>query len=74
MRWLTRVPADSFRLFASGNAPGKAGWLDDTAVTAIEYALMASLVAMIALAGITVLGSAVQALWNGIANAVSGFF
>ena len=41
---------------------------DETGVTAIEYAFIASLIAMVVLAGIVVLGVKVQALWDLIAG------
>ena len=51
---------------------GKALWRDESGVTAIEYALLASLIAMAALAGITALGGGVGRLWNKIGDAVTG--
>jgi pilus assembly protein Flp/PilA len=41
---------------------------DETGVTAIEYAFIASLIAMVVLAGIVVLGVKVQAMWDFIAG------
>ena len=43
---------------------------DESGVTAIEYALLASLIAMVALAGITTLGGEVFRLWNAVADKV----
>lgn len=40
-------------------------------VTMIEYALIAALVAMIAITGVTVLGSNLGTYWNYISTAVS---
>lgn len=36
----------------------------------IEYALLASLIALTAMAGVTALGSALSAAWNSLAGAV----
>ena len=40
---------------------------DETGVTAIEYAFVASLIAMVVLTGIVALGASVKALWDSIA-------
>lgn len=45
--------------------------LDEEGVTAIEYALLASLIAMVALVSIMALGLTVQGMWQGVAKAVS---
>lgn len=39
-------------------------WRDEGGVTSIEYALMASLVAMAIIVGVTLLGEQVQALYQ----------
>ena len=51
---------------------GKALWRDESGVTAIEYALLASLIAMVALAGITTLGGEVGRLWKKVGDEVTG--
>ncbi|MCG2576470.1 Flp family type IVb pilin [Dechloromonas sp. XY25] len=43
---------------------------DQAAVTALEYALLGSLIAAVAAAGVGTLGNHVQALWAVVANAV----
>lgn len=43
---------------------------DEGAVTAIEYALLASLIAVLAMTGIAALGSEVERMWQGIAQKV----
>lgn len=44
---------------------------DETGVTSIEYALIASLIAIAILGGVSILGSSVQALWERVAGCVS---
>ncbi len=41
---------------------------DETGVTAIEYALIASLIAMVVLSGVAALGISVRAMWDSIAS------
>lgn len=51
----------------------RAAWAfaqDQAAVTAIEYALLGSLIAAVAAAGVGTLSSHVKALWTVVANAV----
>ena len=43
---------------------------DQTAATAIEYALLAALIAMAFLGGLTVLSSSTAAMWQNIKSAV----
>lgn len=43
---------------------------DEEGTTAIEYALMASLIAAVAVVGITALGGSVRALWDDTAAKV----
>lgn len=43
---------------------------EQAAVTALEYALLGSLIAAVAAAGISTLGIQVQALWSVVASAV----
>lgn len=45
---------------------------DEAGVTAIEYALLASLIALVAVTSIKALGVALSAIWAGIASAVAG--
>jgi len=45
---------------------------DETAVTAIEYALLASLIAIVAVASFAMLGGSLRNLWMLVANAVVG--
>jgi len=52
-------------------APVLLFWQQQEAVTAIEYALLASLIAMIALVGIAALGGSVGAMWMSVSNEVS---
>jgi pilus assembly protein Flp/PilA len=40
---------------------------DEEGVTAIEYAFIASLIAMVVLTGVVALGASVKALWDSIA-------
>lgn len=44
--------------------------IDTQGVTAIEYALLASLIAMVVLTGIVSVGDAVNDLWQGVATSV----
>lgn len=44
---------------------------DEEGVAAIEYALLASLIAVVAAAGIATLGERVKEMWDAISEAVS---
>lgn len=46
-------------------------WHDSEAVTAIEYALLASLIAIAILGGVLAVGSAVNDLWTKVSNCVA---
>ena len=46
-------------------------WHDDAGVTSIEYALIASLIAMVILVGIMALGGTLKLLWDKIATCVA---
>jgi pilus assembly protein Flp/PilA len=50
--------------------PVKAFWHDDSGATAIEYALIASLVAVVIIGAITGLGSSLSAKYNATSNAI----
>lgn len=60
----------------SGN-PGRCfrqslkAFLDEEAVTSIEYALLASLIAMVILVSVVALGLTLGATWQGVADEVS---
>jgi pilus assembly protein Flp/PilA len=43
---------------------------DESGVTAIEYALVASLIAIVILGAVVALGNTLQTLWNSVANCV----
>lgn len=45
--------------------------LDESGVTAIEYALVASLIAVVVLGAIAALGNTLQALWDRVAGCVA---
>jgi pilus assembly protein Flp/PilA len=49
----------------------RAFWQDESGVSAIEYALVASLIAMIILSAVVALGGALLALWNRVAGCVT---
>jgi len=44
---------------------------DESAVTAIEYGLIAALIAVVIIAGVTAVGSSLAALYNTISTAVT---
>ena len=44
---------------------------DESGVTSIEYALLASLIAIAAMVGIVALGNGVQGLWTTVSDAVA---
>ncbi|ARU30857.1 hypothetical protein CAP31_03640 [Sulfuriferula sp. AH1] len=44
---------------------------DESGVTAIEYALVASLIAVVILGAIAALGNTLQALWDRVAGCVT---
>ncbi|MDR3390400.1 MAG: Flp family type IVb pilin [Sulfuriferula sp.] len=44
---------------------------DESGVTAIEYALVASLIAVVILSAIATLGNTLQALWDRVAGCVA---
>ena len=46
-------------------------WHDDAGVTSVEYALIASLIAMVILVGIMALGGTLKLLWDKIAICVA---
>lgn len=48
----------------------KSAMQDEVGVTAIEYALLAALIAIVVLVGITALGSSVNGLWTAVSDAV----
>jgi pilus assembly protein Flp/PilA len=43
---------------------------DDTGATAVEYGLMAALIAVVIIAGVTLLGQNLLAIFNNVAGAV----
>ena len=43
---------------------------DEDGVTAVEYAVMAALIALVVIAGATVLGTATNATFSQVANAI----
>ena len=54
-----------------GRAFGAVVW-SELGVTSIEYALLASLIAVAALASISLLGGGVEGMWGDVAGAVAG--
>ncbi|MFA5170685.1 MAG: Flp family type IVb pilin [Sulfuriferula sp.] len=46
-------------------------WRDESGVTAIEYALLASLIAMVILGAVVTLGNTILSLWNEVAGCVA---
>ncbi|RIK99101.1 MAG: Flp family type IVb pilin [Burkholderiales bacterium] len=46
--------------------------VDETGVTAIEYALIAALIAVAILSGVSTLGIEIQAMYQGVCTAVVG--
>ena len=46
-------------------------WADESAATAIEYGLIAALIAVVTIAGLTTLGTTLNARYNSIATEVS---
>lgn len=46
-------------------------WHDDSGVTAIEYALIASLIVIVILTAVAALGTTLHALWDRIAGCVA---
>lgn len=46
-------------------------WRDSAGITAIEYALLAALIAMAILGGVMAVGDSVQAIWNRVATCVA---
>lgn len=57
--------------YVKSRIPGRIGYVarDDRGVTAVEYSLMASLVAVVIVGAVTALGISVNGLINSIATA-----
>ena len=45
-------------------------WRDDSGATAIEYGVMAALIAVVMITAVTALGTALSTKFNNVANAV----
>jgi len=50
---------------------GQAYWLDESGATAIEYALIAAVVAIALIGGASSIGKNTNSLWNGVSEAVA---
>lgn len=73
MRNLSRNLPQESPMQGHGDREGFKAWLlDESGATVIEYALVASLIAMVALVGFAALGIQVGILWNGVAAAATG--
>jgi len=49
----------------------QAYWQDESGATAIEYALIAAVIAIAIIGGASSIGKNTNSLWNGVANAVA---
>lgn len=47
-------------------------WNDDSGQDLAEYALLIALIALVVIAAVTLLGTNIQAVFNNIANALTG--
>ena len=50
---------------------GQAYWQDESGATAIEYALIAAVVAIALIGGASSIGKNTNSLWNGVSDAVA---
>lgn len=47
-------------------------WRDEEGATAIEYGLIAALIAVVAIGGMTLIGTNLESKFNEVANTISG--
>jgi len=66
--WTTAVASGFWQTYRASAALGR----KESGVTSIEYTLLASLIAIAAVASIALLGGEVSGVWTRVASAVAG--